>query len=71
MKKIVILLLAVVLLLGLCACGKEEAAPTEPVLNVQPKEEAAPVAPEAPEAVIETQASAEAAPETEAPAADR
>ena len=70
MKKIVILLLAAVLLLGLCACGKEEAAPTEPVLNVQPKEEAA-VVPEAPEAVIETQASAEAAPETEAPAADK
>ena len=70
MKKIVILLLAVVLLLGLCACGKEEAAPTEPVLNVQPKEEAA-VVPEAPETVIETQASAEAAPETSAPAADK
>ena len=71
MKKIMIFLLAAVLLLGLCACGKEEAAPTEPVLNVQPKEEAAPAAPEAPEAVTETQASAEAAPETAAPAADK
>ena len=70
MKKIVILLLAADLLQGLCACGKEEAAPTEPVLNVQPKEEAA-VVPEAPEPVIETQASAEAAPETAAPAADK
>ena len=70
MKKIVILLLAAVLLLGLCACGKEEATPTEPVLNVQPKEEAA-VVPEAPETVIETQASAEAAPETAAPAEDK
>ena len=68
MKKIVVMLLAFVLLLGLCACGKEEPAPTEPPMNVQPKEEAAPVALEA---VVETQASAEVAPETEAPAADK
>ena len=67
MKKIVVVLMAVVLLLGLCACGKEEPAPTEPVLHVQPKEEAAPAAPE----VVETQAATEAAPEKADPAASK
>ena len=40
MKKMIVMLLAFVLLLGLCACGKEETAPTEPAINVQPKVEA-------------------------------
>lgn len=68
MKRMMILLLAAILLLGLCACGKEEPAPTEAPMNVQPKEEATPVAPET---TYETQASAEAAPETAAPEADK
>ena len=68
MKKIVVLLMAAVLLLGLCACGKEEPAPTEPPMHVQPKEEAAPAAPEA---VVETQAATEAAPEKADPAASK
>ena len=67
MKKMIVMLLAFVLLLGLCACGKEEAAPTEPVINVQPKVEAT-VAVE--ETAAPTEAPTEAATEA-APAADQ
>ena len=67
MKKMIVMLLAFVLLLGLCACGKEEAAPTEPVINVQPKVEAT-VAVE--ETAAPTEVPTEAAPEA-APAADQ
>ena len=67
MKKMIVMLLALVLLLGLCACGKEEAAPTEPVINVQPKVEAT-VAVE--ETAAPTEAPTEAATEA-APAADK
>ena len=67
MKKMIVMLLAFVLLLGLCACGKEEAAPTEPVINVQPKVEAT-VAVE--ETAASTEAPTEAATEA-APAADQ
>ena len=63
MRKIVVMLLALTLLLGLCACGKEEAVPTEPAINVQPKVEATTV-------VEETAAPTEAPTET-APAADK
>ena len=67
MKKMIVMLLAFVLLLGLCACGKEEPAPTEPVINVQPKVEAT-VAVE--ETAAPTEAPTEAATEA-APAADQ
>ncbi len=67
MKKMIVMLLAFVLLLGLCACGKEEAAPTEPAINVQPKVEAT-VAVE--ETAAPTEAPTEAATEA-APAADQ
>ena len=67
MKKMIVMLLAFVLLLGLCACGKEETAPTEPVINVQPKVEAT-VAVE--ETAAPTEAPTEAATEA-APAADQ
>ena len=67
MKKMIVMLLAFVLLLGLCACGKEEAAPTEPVINVQPKVEAT-VAVE--ETAAPTEVPTEAATEA-APAADQ
>ena len=67
MKKMIVMLLAFVLLLGLCACGKEEAAPTEPAINVQPKVEAT-VAVE--ETDAPTEAPTEAATEA-APAADQ
>ena len=67
MKKMIVMLLAFVLLLGLCACGKEEAAPTEPAINVQPKVEAT-VAVE--ETASPTEAPTEAATEA-APAADQ
>ena len=67
MKKMIVLLLAFVLLLGLCACGKEESAPTEPVNNAQPKVEAT-VAVE--ETAAPTEAPTEAATEA-APAADK
>ena len=63
----IVMLLAFVLRLGLCACGKEEAAPTEPVINVQPKVEAT-------VAVEETAGPTEAPTEAEteaAPAADQ
>ena len=67
MKKMIVMLLAFVLLLGLCACGNEEAALTEPVINVQPKVEAT-VAVE--ETAAPTEAPTEAATEA-APAADQ
>lgn len=68
MKKMIVMLLAFVLLLGLCACGKEEAAPTEEPITVQPKAEATVAATEA---AAPTAAPTEAAAETAAPAADK
>lgn len=67
MKKIVVMLLAALLLMSLCACGKEETAPTavDEQINVTPKvEETTPTAVETP---------TETTPETEAveTAADR
>lgn len=63
MKKMIVMLLALVLLLGLCACGKEEAAPTEPVITAQPKvEAAAPVEETAVPTAAPTEAPTEAAP---------
>ena len=63
MKKLIVMLLAVVLLLSLCACGKEEPAVQEPELKVEPKVEAT-VAVEEPAAATEapTEAPTEAAP---------
>lgn len=59
MKKMIVMLLAFVMLLSLCACGdKEEAAPTESAINVRPKVEAT--------AAVEETAAPTAAP-TEAP----
>lgn len=60
MKKIVVMLLAALLLMSLCACGKEETAPTavDEQINVTPKvEETTPTAVETP---------TETTPETEA-----
>ena len=68
MKKMIVMLLAFVLLLGLCACGKEEAAPTEAPITVQPKAETTVAATEA---AAPTAAPTEAAAETAAPAADK
>lgn len=68
MKKIIVMLLAFVLLLGLCACGKETPASTEPEIKAEPKVEAT-VAAEEPAAP--TEAPTEAPAETEAPAADK
>ena len=51
MKKIVVMLLAALLLMSLCACGKEETAPTavDEQINVTPKvEETTPTAVETP-----------------------
>ena len=63
MKKMIVMLLALVLLLGLCACGTEEAAPTEPVITAQPKvEAAAPVEETAAPTAAPTEAPTEAAP---------
>ena len=63
MKKMIVMLLALVLLLGLCACGKEEAAPTEPVITAQPKvEAAAPVEETAAPTAAPTEVPTEAAP---------
>lgn len=67
MKKMIVMLLAAVLLLGLCACGKETPAPTEPEIVAAPKVEAT-------AAAVETVPATEtpAAPaETAAPAADK
>jgi len=67
MKKMIVMLLAFVLLLGLCACGKETPAPTEPEIKAEPKVEAT-------AAIEETAAPVTEAPEvpaeTAAPAAD-
>lgn len=68
MKKIIVLLAFVLLLLGLCACGKETPTPTEPEIKAEPKVEAT-VAAEEPAAP--TEAPTEAPAETEAPAADK
>ena len=68
MKKNIVMLLAFALLLGLCACGKEAPAPTEPEIKAEPKVEAT-AAVEAPAAP--TEAPTEAPAETEAPAADK
>lgn len=60
MKKIVLMLVAAVLLMNLCACGKEEPAPTavDEQINVTPKvEETTPTAVETPtETTAETEA---------------
>lgn len=64
MKKIVVMLLAVLMLLSLCACGKEEAA-EEVNISAQPKAEEV-VATPATEAA--TEASAEKLPEETAAA---
>jgi len=40
MKKLIVMLLAFVMLLSLCACGKEEPAPTEAPIKAEPKVEA-------------------------------
>ncbi len=63
MKKLIAVLLAVFLLLGLCACGAEEAPAEEMNLNVAPKvEETAPKAENTPEAPAETEPAETAAP---------
>ena len=67
MKKMIVMLLAFTLLLGLCACGKEEAAPTEPAISAQPKVEATTAVEET---AAPTEAPTEAATEA-APAADK
>lgn len=67
MKKMFVMLLAFVMLLSLCACGKEEAAPTEAPISVQPKVEAT----AAPEAAAPTAAPTEAPTEAADPVADR
>lgn len=67
MKKMIVMLLACTLLLGLCACGKEEAAPTEPAISAQPKVEATTAVEET---AAPTEAPTEAATEA-APAADK
>ncbi len=67
MKKIALMLLAFVMLLSLCACGKEEAAPTEAPINVQPKVEATVAAKET---VAPTAAPTEAPTEAADPVAD-
>lgn len=59
MKKLIAVLLAAFLLLGLCACGGEEAPAEEMNLNVAPKvEETAPKA-EEPNVEVATEAPAE------------
>ena len=69
MKRIAYFLLAVVMLLSLCACGdKEEAAPTEPAINVQPKVEATVAAQET---AAPTAAPTEAPTEAADPVADQ
>ena len=68
MKKLIVILLAFVMLLGLAACGKEKAAPTEAPINVQPKVEAT-AAPA--ETAAPTAAPTEAPTEAPAPAADK
>ena len=68
LSKAFALILAVVMLTGsLVACGKEEAVPTEPAINVQPKVEATTVVEET---AAPTEAPTEAATEA-APAADK
>ena len=67
MKKMIVMLLAFVLLLGLCACGKETPAPTEPEIKAEPKVEAAPVV----EATTPATEAPAAPAETAAPAADK
>lgn len=68
MKKIVVMLLAVVMLMGLCACGEETPAPTEEAITAQPKVEAT-VATR--ETAAPTEAPAEIPTEAAAPAADK
>lgn len=67
MKKMIVMLLAFVLLLSLCACGKEEPTPAEPEIKAEPKVEATVAVVETP-----TEAPTEAvAIETAAPADDQ
>ena len=69
MKKLIVMLLTFVMLLSLCACGdKEEAAPTEPAINVQPKVEATVAAQET---AAPTAAPTEAPTEAADPVADQ
>lgn len=66
MKKMIVIVMSVVLLLGLCACGQEAPAPTEPVISAQPKvEETAPVEATVPATEEATEAATEAAMSTE------
>ena len=65
MKKMIVIVM-IVLLLGLCACGQEAPAPTEPVISAQPKvEETAPVEATVPATEEATEAATEAAMSTE------
>jgi len=67
MKKIVVMLLAFILLMGLVACGAKEEPAQDVQINAQPKVEATtPVE----ETAAPTQAPTEAPVETAAPAAD-
>lgn len=67
MKKLIVMLLAFAMLLSLCACGKEEPAPTEAPIKAEPKVEATVAVVETP-----TEAPTEAvAAETAAPAEDQ
>ena len=55
MKKFVVILLAAMMLLSLCACGAKEEEPIEPVkINVQPKVEGTAAEPTSPVTVEET-----------------
>lgn len=66
MKKMIVIVMSVVLLLGLCACGQEAPAPTEPVISAQPKvEETVPVEATVPVTEAPTEAATEAAMSTE------
>ena len=66
MKKMIVIVMSVVLLLGLCACGQEAPAPTEPVISAQPKvEETAPAEATVPATEDATEAATEAAMSTE------
>lgn len=66
MKKMIVIVMSVVLLLGLCACGQEAPAPTEPVISAQPKvEETTPAEATVPATEEATEAATEAAMSTE------
>ena len=65
MKKMIVIVMSVVLLLGLCACGQEAPAPTEPVISAQPKVEETVAVATVPATEEATEAATEAAMSTE------